>query len=76
MRSDQGETNLRYLFMALVYKAANFRLLSLRIFLGPLMLGVTLLIFGYSGTLKSFLTVTVMSEPINKIAGRILFSPT
>ncbi len=40
------------------------------------MLGVTLLIFGYSGTLKSFLTVTVMSEPINKIAGRILFPPS
>ncbi len=46
-----------------------FRVDSLRLFLGPVMVGLTIIILGYSSTLKSFLVVTILPKPYNSISG-------
>ena len=48
------------------------RLLSLRIMLGTFILSSSVVIYGYSGTLTSFLTISLPPEQLEKVSG--LFS--
>ena len=67
--------NKRYLIMGvvnlilLITSISTFRLDSLRLFLGPVTCGLTIVLMGYSSTLKSFLVVEVVPRPINLIQG-------
>ena len=50
-----------------IFDAHRFQ--GIRLYLAPLILGNAIIIFGYSGTLISFLTVKHNPQPMNRIKG-------